>query len=53
MRLPISAWYSRRTRGLGERGEAAQIEKDDRDLPAMAFEGVFGTAREDRLRQLR
>jgi hypothetical protein len=42
-----------RLRGFGEGGESAQVAKDDRDLPAMAFERAIVTRRQDQFGHLR
>ena len=57
---PTAAWYSASTRhhlfrlgGLGEGGEAAQVEEDDGDLAPMALERIVGAAGDDQLGELR
>ena len=57
---PIAAWYSPSTRhhvlgigGLGERGEAAQVEEDDGDLAPVALQRIVGAAGDDQLGELR
>ena len=57
---PIAAWYSPQHAhhllglgGLGERGEAAQVEEDDGDLAPVALERVLGAAGDDQLGELR
>ena len=39
--------------GLGERGEAAQVEEDDDDLAPVALQRVLGAAGDDQLGELR
>jgi hypothetical protein len=39
--------------GLGEGGEAAQVEEHDRDLAAMALQRILGAAGDDQLGELR
>ena len=39
--------------GLGERGEAAQVEEDDRDLAPVALQRIVGAAGDDQLGELR
>ena len=57
---PISAWYSPQDPhdvlglgGLGERGEAAEIQEHDGDLAPVAAQRILGAARNDQLRELR
>ena len=38
--------------GLGERGEAAQVEEDDGDLAPVALERIIGAAGDDQLGEL-
>jgi len=56
----MAAWYSPqhahdllRLRGLGERGEAAQVEEDDDDLAPVALERIVGAPVDDRLGERR
>ena len=39
--------------GLGERGEAAQVEEDDGDLAPVALQRIVGAAGDDQLGELR
>ena len=50
---PSTAITSSGSAVLGEGGEAAQVEEDDRDLAAVALQRIVGAAGDDQLGELR